>query len=95
MGQRCIFVSDQLYNLNQMSAAIEASQNVGAKCSESCLCCVADSGKAAMPAMMPATMKIKETRDQMTPQHCEEPPYLSANTLASEELTFLRMRSSH
>lgn len=33
-----------------------------------------DFGNAAIPAMMPATMKRSEMMDQMTPQHCEEPP---------------------
>lgn len=32
---------------------------------------------------------------QITPQHCEEPPYLWAKTLASEVFTLRRMRSSH
>jgi hypothetical protein len=33
--------------------------------------------------------------DQMTPQHWLDPPYLLANTLASELLTFLNIKSSH
>ena len=43
---------------------------------------------------MPQTINVKLTIDQMIPQHCDDPPYRFANTLASEELTFLRMRSS-
>jgi hypothetical protein len=40
-------------------------------------------------------MKARDMIDQITPQHCEEPPYLWAKTLASEEFTLRRMRSSH
>lgn len=47
-----------------------------------------------MPATMPAAMKQTLMMIQMTPQHCDEPPYLLAKTLASDELTFRRMRSS-
>jgi hypothetical protein len=62
---------------------------------ESSSCWVADSGKAASPAIMPPIMKTNDTIDQITPQHCEEPPYLCANTLASDSFTFRRIRSSH
>jgi hypothetical protein len=68
---------------------------VGMKPEESCSCCANDCGKAAMPATMPAAMKTSDMMDQMTPQHCDEPPYRCAKTLASELLTFRRMRSSH
>ena len=44
--------------------------------------------------MMPQIIKTSETIDHSTPQHCEEPPYLFAKTLASEELTFRRIKSS-
>ena len=40
-------------------------------------------------------MNIRDMMDQITPQHCEEPPYFLANTLASELFTLRRMRSSH
>jgi hypothetical protein len=62
---------------------------------ESSSCWVEDSGNAANPARMPPIMKTNETIDQITPQHCEEPPYLCAKTLASDSFTFLRIRSSH
>jgi hypothetical protein len=45
--------------------------------------------------MIPIAMKQREIKDQMTPQHWEEPPYFLAKTLASEVLTLRRMRSSH
>lgn len=47
-----------------------------------------------MPAIIPTAMKAKEMNDQMIPQHRDEPPYLSAKTLASEVLTLRMMRSS-
>jgi hypothetical protein len=65
------------------------------KCCESSLCCAAVCGNAAIPATIPHAMKPSEMMDQMTPQHCEEPPYRWAKTLASELLTLRRMRSSH
>ncbi|KAL9621337.1 MAG: hypothetical protein Q9160_004228 [Pyrenula sp. 1 TL-2023] len=40
-------------------------------------------------------MNVKDMTDQITPQHCEEPPYFSAKTLASDEFSLRRMRSSH
>lgn len=40
-------------------------------------------------------MTMSEMIDQITPQHWEDPPYLRANTLASDELTFRRIKSSH
>jgi len=48
-----------------------------------------------MPATIPAAINNSEMIDQITPQHWLDPPYLLANTLASELLTFLRIRSSH
>jgi hypothetical protein len=45
--------------------------------------------------MMPIAIKAREMKDQMTPQHWEDPPYLFAKTLASELFTLRRMRSSH
>ena len=48
-----------------------------------------------MPAMIEKIIKVSEISDQMIPQQCEEPPYFFANTLASELLTFRKMRSSH
>jgi hypothetical protein len=50
--------------------------------------------KAANPARIPQTINTSETSDQMTPQHCDEPPYRLAKTLASDELTLRRIRSS-
>ena len=44
--------------------------------------------------MIPHTIKISDTIDHSTPQHCDDPPYLFANTLASDELTFLKIKSS-
>jgi len=44
---------------------------------------------------MPPIMKIKLMIDHITPQHWLEPPYRWAKTLASDSLTFRRMRSSH
>jgi len=70
-------------------------QRVGIKCSELSSCWLSDSGNAAIPATMLAAMKIKDTMDQITPQHCEEPPYFWAKTLESEVFTLRRMRSSH
>lgn len=67
---------------------------VGMKPWLSFCCCSKSCGKAANAAMIPQAIKTKETIDQITPQHCEEPPYLFAKTLASDELTFLRIRSS-
>jgi hypothetical protein len=62
---------------------------------ESSSCWLNDSRKAAIPPTIPAIMNIRDMMDQITPQHCEEPPYLLANTLASEVFTLRRMRSSH
>src|SRR5437763_6846821 len=70
-------------------------QRVGIKCLELSCCWLNDSGNAAIPPTIPAIMNIRDMMDQITPQHCEEPPYLLANTLASEEFTLRRMRSSH
>ena len=70
-------------------------QRVGINFFASSSCSVAVSGKAARPAIMPPIMKIKLMIDQMTPQHWLEPPYLWANTLASDSLTFRKIRSSH
>jgi hypothetical protein len=70
-------------------------QRVGIKCLESSCCWVNDSGNAAIPATIPAIMNIRDMMDQITPQHCEEPPYFWAKTLASEVFTLRRMRSSH
>jgi hypothetical protein len=39
------------------------------KPSESCLCSASVCGKAAIPASIPATIKIREMMDQTTPQH--------------------------
>jgi len=50
--------------------------HVGMNFLESSSCSLNDSGNAAIPATIPATMKITDTMDQITPQHCEEPPYL-------------------
>lgn len=47
---------------------------VGMKCFESFSCWLQLSGNAAMPATMPAAIKISEMMDQMTPQHWLEPP---------------------
>lgn len=81
-------------NLARSSIRINLAYSVGMKLSESSFCCAVDSGNAAMPEMMPATMKMSEMKDQTTPQHCDEPPYRLANTLASDSLTLRRMRSS-
>lgn len=62
---------------------------------ESFSCCDELSGKAAMPITIPAAIKQTEMIDQITPQHCDDPPYRFANWLASELLTFRRIRSSH
>jgi hypothetical protein len=70
-------------------------QRVGIKCLESSCCWLNDSGNAAIPATIPAIMNIRDMMDQITPQHCEEPPYFWAKTLASEVFTLRRMRSSH
>jgi hypothetical protein len=51
-----------------------ALYQVGAKCSESFCCCACVSGNAAMPAIMPTAMNKIEMIDQITPQHCDEPP---------------------
>ena len=48
--------------------------HVGIKFFESDSCSANVSGKAAIPAMIPPTMKIREMMDQITPQHCEDPP---------------------
>ena len=48
-----------------------------------------------MAATMAIAIKITDTILQTMPQHCEDPPYLSAKTLASDVFTFRRMRSSH
>lgn len=48
-----------------------------------------------MPATIPAAIKSSEIIDHMTPQHWLDPPYLFANTLASELFTFRRIKSSH
>jgi len=48
-----------------------------------------------MPATIPAVMNSSEMMDQITPQHWLDPPYLLANTLASELFTFLSTKSSH
>ena len=73
----------------------QALQRVGIKCLESFSCWLNDSGNAAIPATIPAIMNTRDTMDQITPQHCEEPPYFWAKTLASEVFTLRRMRSSH
>jgi hypothetical protein len=70
-------------------------QRVGMKCLESSSCWLKDCGNAAIPAMIPAAMKRTEITAQITPQHWEDPPYLWAKTLESEEFTLRRMRSSH
>jgi hypothetical protein len=70
-------------------------QRVGIKCLESSPCWLNDSGNAAIPATIPAIMNTRDMMDQTTPQHCEEPPYFWAKTLASEVFTLRRMRSSH
>jgi hypothetical protein len=77
------------------STVDQALQRVGIKCLESSSCWLNDSGNAAIPAMIPAIMNTRDTMDQITPQHCEEPPYFWAKTLASEVFTLRRMRSSH
>lgn len=41
---------------------------------ESFSCSLNVSGNAAIPATMAMIMKASEMMDQMTPQHCEEPP---------------------
>lgn len=64
------------------------------KCFESSCCWLNDFGNAAMPPTIPTAIKHNEMMDQITPQHCDEPPYFFAKTLASELLTFLRIRSS-
>jgi hypothetical protein len=68
---------------------------VGINLFESLSCWLADCGNAASPATMAAAMKMMAIMLQITPQHLEDPPYLCAKTLASEELTLRRMRSSH
>ena len=70
-------------------------QRVGIKDLESSCCWLNDSGNAAIPPTIPAIMNTRDMMDQMTPQHCEEPPYFWAKTLASEVFTLRRMRSSH
>lgn len=67
---------------------------VGINFFESASCWENDWWNTAMPATIPATMNRSDIMDQITPQHWEDPPYLLANTLASELLTFRRMRSS-
>jgi hypothetical protein len=47
---------------------------VGMNFFESSSCSLNVSGKAAIPAIMPPIMKTREIMDQITPQHCEEPP---------------------
>lgn len=69
--------------------------HVGMNFLESSSCWLADSGNAAIPAIIPKIMRTSDIIDQSTPQHCEEPPYFFAKTLASELLTLRRMRSSH
>jgi len=78
-----------------LSKNIKCLYQVGINFFESSCCWLDDSGNAAIPAMIAATMNRMETIDQITPQHCEDPPYLWAKTLASEVFTFRRMRSSH
>jgi hypothetical protein len=70
-------------------------QRVGIKDLESSCCWLNDSGNAAIPPTIPAVMNTRDMMDQITPQHCEEPPYFWAKTLASEVFTLRRMRSSH
>ena len=70
-------------------------QRVGIKCLESSCCWLNVSGNAAIPPTIPAIMSTRDMMDQITPQHCEEPPYFLAKTLASEVFTLRRMRSSH
>lgn len=65
------------------------------KCCESFSCSLNDSRNAAIAAMIAIAMNAREINDQITPQHCEDPPYLLANWLASEVLTLRRIRSSH
>jgi hypothetical protein len=79
------------YGLNKIRVAYQVGMNFF----ESSSCSLNDSGKAAIPAMIPQIINTKDIMDQITPQHCEEPPYRSAKTLASDSLTFRRMRSSH
>jgi hypothetical protein len=62
---------------------------------ESSSCWVDDSGNAAIAATIARAMNIRDIILQVIPQHFEEPPYLWANTLASELFTLRRMRSSH
>lgn len=48
-----------------------------------------------MPEMIPTAINAREINDQMMPQQRDEPPYLSAKTLASEVFTLRIIRSSH
>ena len=67
---------------------------VGINFPESALCSSSVCGNAAIPAMIPATINNTDTIDQITPQHCDDPPYRFANTLASELFTLRKIKSS-
>lgn len=67
---------------------------VGINFPESALCSSSVCGNAAIPARMPPTINTNDTIDQITPQHCDDPPYLFAKTLASELFTLRKIKSS-
>lgn len=65
-----------MFVTNRTKAIRNPQNQVGIKSFESSACSWNDSGNAAMPATMPTAMKASEMKDQITPQHCDEPPYL-------------------
>lgn len=82
----------RLFDPRRLSSSL--SSHVGMNPFESFSCCFQSCLKAAMPAMIPTAMKHTLTKLQITPQHLELPPYRFANCTASEELTFLKIKSS-